>query len=364
MAIVFDVRSLEESEGGIPDYTRSLVAALCSKNTDDTFVMFTNSFRTSSMCNAINFGIPNKLLNASFSLRGKPYLDKKIEERTGKKVDLVFMPNMNFIALSPSAKLVLTVHDLSYERYPQFLSFRSRQWHAFVKPKKLFHSAHRIIAVSEYTKQDLIKTYGIQEDKIRVVHHGIDPYFFSLPKESREQLKIPKRYFLAVGMEKKKKNLPFLLAGYKEFQKDSAFHETPLLITGVHPHRPKNTGSILYLGYPSNKEYHALLSYAEALIYPSLFEGFGLPIVEAFACGTPVIASSHSSISEIGANALYPIDPFNISSLTKAMRDILMLPNLRRDLIEEGRKRASFFSWEECARKTRGVFEEVLSTNI
>lgn len=364
MTIVFDVRSLEESEGGIPHYTRSLIKAFQLEDKDDTLVMFTNSFRVASARNVINFGMPNKILDASFFLRGKPYVDKKIEQKIGKKVDLIFMPNMNFIAMSEEARLVVVAHDLSYEHYPQFLSLKSRQWHTLVRPRNLFHKAHRIIAVSEYTKKDLMRTYEVQGEKIHVVHHGIDSQFFTTPTKSREQLKLPRRYFLAVGMGSERKNIPLLLAAYQELRNNSSYHDVPLLITGVHSRHSPNISSIQYLGYPSKEEYHALLSHAEALVYPSLFEGFGLPVVEAFACGTPVIASAHSSIAEIGANAFYPIDPYNVSSLAKAMLDILTMPTLKQRLIEEGKKRAALFSWEQCARKTREVFKKALSQDL
>ncbi len=360
MTIALDARSLEESEGGIPDYTRCLTHALLSENMSDTIVVFTNSFRASRAHNDINFGIPNKLLNTSFALRHRPYVDQEIEKRIGRKVDLVFMPNMNFIAVSPQTKLVVTAHDLSYEHYPGFLSFRSRAWHTFVKPKKLFQRAHRIIAVSEYTKQDLIRTYGIPENKVHVVYHGIDSSFFLPYKISREQLKVPARYLLAVGMGSERKNLPLLLGAYQELRKDPSYHDISLLITGACNPYSRNVGSIQYIGYPSKTNYHGLLSYAEALVYPSIFEGFGLPILEAFACGVPVIASAHSSISEIGGDAFYPIDPFNVSSLATAMRDILTLPKLRQILSEKGRKRAEFFSWKKCATETLQVCKEVL----
>ncbi len=367
MTIAIDARAAQEKFGGIPSYTRAIVRNLVQAPSSHTFVLFANSFTSreldglnwKSNSSVVRFRIPNKLLSSSICAFGRPYLDTLVEKRFGKKIDLWFSPNLNFTSLSKKCPHIITAHDLSFEHYPKFYPKKSNFWHRAVRPRKTFLKATHIIAVSESTKNDLISTYSVLPDKISVVHHGIDCAYKETPRIAREQLDVGQQYILIAAASSARKNLENCIEAFHSLLRtDSRFRGLKLIVTGT---KKQSKGDVRHTGFVSQEIYHALLYYAEALVYPSFYEGFGLPMIEAFAAGTAVIASANSSLSEIGNDAFYPVDPYNTESIARAIASVITDKETRGLLKARGLKRAEMFSWEMTAAHMLSIFETCAS---
>ncbi len=356
MVIAIDIRSETGEYGGIPSYTKNIVSHLLALRCRHTFVLFSNSFKMRTIdeisyqqgVKTVNYRIPNKLFSFCLSFFQRPYLDILVQKKIGKKVDLWFSPNLNFIALSPQCALVITAHDLSYEFFPQFFSVKMRFWHRIVGPRRIFRRANHVIAVSHHTKNDLVSTYGLASDKVSVVYHGV--------ATNNKKPILSNRYILMVGAGSKRKNLHTLIEAFHQMKRECPdLADVKLIVTGLHD---KIVNDIIYMGYISKMLYLDLIGRAQLLVYPSFYEGFGLPLLEAFAASTAVIASAHSSLAEIGNDAFFPIDPYNTESLTHALKEVLRDKSLRDYLTDQGLKRAHEFSWDLAAQQTLKAFEQ------
>ncbi len=280
--------------------------------------------------------------------------------------DLLFVP-AHVLPLVRPCRSVVTIHDLGYLFFPQTHTPRRRlelhwstAWNVRV--------ATRVIAVSQATKEDLVRRYRVPPEKVRVVHHGVAPRF--RPTEDRSapaRYGLPERYLLYLGTLQPRKNLERLLRAYARLPAAAP----PLVLAGgkgwyferiAATIAELNLGSRLHLpGYIADADLPALLSAAVALVYPSLYEGFGLPALEALACGTPVIAANASSLPEVIGPAGLLVDPLDETALAEAMRRIVEDEGLRRDLRQRGLEQARLFSWERCAHETTAVLEEALA---
>jgi glycosyltransferase involved in cell wall biosynthesis len=311
---------------------------------------------------------PNKLLNAGMRLAAAPAVDRL----AGGNADLLWVPNLNFLAASPGLPLALTVHDLSFERYPEFFSTRRRLWHGAVGPRDLCLRAAAVLAVSEHTKRDLVELYGLPPERIAVTHEGCDPSFFEAPDasalaEAATRLRLPERFILHVGALEPRKNHQALLDAFHQLKPQSSFADLGLVLAGPKgwqngpirhaiarsPYRE----SIRLLGFVGTEDRRALYRLASVFAFPSFYEGFGLPPLEAMASGAPTVASFASSLGEVVGDAGILIDPYRPSELADAMAAALESGTLAEELSERGRARAAMFSWEACAKKTAAAFE-------
>lgn len=262
-------------------------------------------------------------------------------------------------------KLVLTIHDLSFEHYPETfrrdraLMLKLTRWSA-----KL---ASAVITVSENTKRDLMSLYGTPAEKIHVIYNAAGAEFAPCTDADklaglRAQLGIRKDYFLFVGALQPRKNLKRLLSAFRKAREKPGF-DYQLVVVGAEAwgKNPLSRGQqdVLAPGYVDAASLPVLYSGATALAYPSLYEGFGLPALEAMSCGTPVIASNSSCLPEICADAAVYIDPLDEADITRALWAVHENPALREKLHAQGLIRARRFSWSESARRTLEVYEHV-----
>jgi glycosyltransferase involved in cell wall biosynthesis len=258
---------------------------------------------------------------------------------------------------------VATVHDLAFLRMPELLTPQSRRYYGQVGAAA--RSADRIIAVSDCTRSDLIDLVGAPSARIDVVYEAADPRFRVLGADELPADDLPAEYFLFVGTREPRKNLVRLLEAYAALR-DRASEAPPLLLAG----RPGwlqddlearaaalgLDGQARFLGGVEPDRLVALYNRATALVYPSLYEGFGLPALEAMACGTPVLASNAGSLPEIVGDAARLVDPLDVATLSREMERLWREPGLRAELRERGLARAARFSWRRAAEETLDVY--------
>ncbi len=273
------------------------------------------------------------------------------------RLDVLFVPAHTLPLIKrPGLKTVVTVHDLGSEYLPQMHQFKQRLYLSFMQRYQL-NSATRIIAVSKVTKNDLVEKIGIDPKKIEVIYEGYDKEKFKYQKSNSKYGK----YFLFVGTVQPRKNLERIIKALAKLN-------DKLLIVGSRGwlsdeiyKLPKKLGiedSVKFLGYVPDEKLPALYSGAAALVFPSLFEGFGLPILEAQACGCPVITSNISSMPEVAGKGAILVNPYSVDDIVKGMERVAR-EGERVKLIKRGFENVKRFSWEKCARETLKVLENV-----
>ncbi len=275
----------------------------------------------------------------------------------GGKLDVFFSPAHYIPRLSPF-KTVVTIHDLSYLYFPdEFLKkdlYQLRNW-----TKYALKNAQHIIAVSKTTKKDIIKECSVPDGKISVIHNGYE----ICTGRSQPAPTISFPYFLSVGTIQPRKNLSTLIKAFSQFHvKHPSFK---LIIAGKKGWlyedifqqvvKMKMDKAVTFLGYVSDGKKINLFNNATAFILPSLYEGFGIPLLEAMSYGCPVISSNSSSLPEVGGSACLYFDPRNTTELVEKMELIISNKSLVNDLVAKGREQIKSFSWEEAGKKTLNV---------
>jgi len=273
-------------------------------------------------------------------------------------------------------KSVLTIHDILFESHPEFFPEFHRRLLKFFIPFSA-KRADRIISVSEFTKKQIMKYYRVPEEKITVIYEGASDKF--LPIRDKELIKpvlekygIKKRYILFVGRVEPRKNIVGLLnafvyiknKGMKDFclvivgNQDKIFQEKELF---DQIKELQLDSDVIFTGGVSDEDLPVLYNEAEVLVYPAFAEGFGLPVLEAMACGTPVVTSNTTSLPEVTGDAAILVNPYSSEEIGQALEKILNDDSLRRELALRGLQRAKKFSWQDAAKKTIEVYKEVLS---
>lgn len=268
----------------------------------------------------------------------------------------IFISPDGFCSLKTIIPQLLTIHDLGFEHYPHHTPFWVRNFYRKFSPKYC-EKAWKIMAVSAFTQQDIVNRYGIEPNKIEVVYNGFDLPLTPIPKHLATH---HPPYFIFVGAVHPRKNILGLLKAFEAFkQQHSLPHQ--LVIVGrkawmldaveafFATMQYKN--EVIWKEHAERDNLISLLQDATALVYPSWFEGFGIPLVEAMALGVPVIASSAAAIPEIVGDAAIIINPDNALAFATAMFDIVHKEELRTQLIEKGKLRAQYFKWDKSAKK-------------
>ncbi|MDP3057086.1 MAG: glycosyltransferase family 1 protein [bacterium] len=284
-------------------------------------------------------------------------------EMLNSKIDVLFIP-VHILPLIHPKRSVVALHGLEYEYFPELYPF----WHRLYlrwSTKYALKTAARIIAVSENTKKDLMKLYGGNVQKISVVYHGIgqEPKIMSQDPENNKRGSI-----VYIGRIEMKKNILGIIEAYNKFrQKNLQFSNKLILVGGTGFGFEKIASAInasafkkdiVLKGYVTESEKNDLLKNSSVFLFPSFYEGFGLPVLEAQAAGVPVITSNTSCLPEVaGAGAVF-VDPKNSREITMALEKVLSDEALRQDLIQAGYENTKRFSWEKCARETLKILIE------
>jgi glycosyltransferase involved in cell wall biosynthesis len=286
-------------------------------------------------------------------------------------VDLFHEPHFT-LPLGLRGRSVVTVHDLIHLKVPQYFSYAQRAYVRFMVRQAL-RNAGAIIADSGNTKNDLIELFGVAEERVTAIHCGVRPLFRPLKLEAvrrfREERKLTHPYLLFVGNVKPHKNVPTLLRAFSLLH--TRFPDLRLVFTGGKCLADRELARlaedlgildrITDLGHVEENALLATYSGAEALVLPSFYEGFGLPVLEAMACGVPTVVSTGGSLPEVAGDASLICDPNKPGIFAGAIEKILTDSALRSKLIQLGKQRSSQFSWQETARQTLKVYERVLN---
>lgn len=368
MNIAIDVRSLMEGRfSGVEQYTMQIIRGMLRVAPRHKYHLFYNAARPVTLpdfygdVHVQGFKYPNLLFNASQWLLGKPAWDTLV------KADVFFVPNSRLVPLKRDVPLVVVAHDLSFERFPEFFDGRRRVWHRLMSPKHLMRSADAVVAVSEHTKRDVSRLYGIEQEKITVIHSGVEvpPVPPALEVEGmRRRYHLPEKFVLYIGALEPRKNIATLVRAFDAIALSVPHDlviagergwrgEELLLALGEAVHRKR----IHVLGFVRESDKAALYAAADIFVYPSFYEGFGFPPLEALALGTPVITSFNSSLPEVVGEWATLVDPYNGGELAAVMKELLLdIPVVSEETRQEVQRR---YSWDRAARETLAVLETV-----
>lgn len=377
MNVFLDAQPLLGPQSGIYRYVQSLYSFLKQSHQYDVYLSFNRMLKDIQL-NAelsltqeqfMNTRYPYKVIRRF--LKPNPLYNLPIDFLSNVKADIYHGTNFTYLPVYKGKKII-TIHDLAYMRYPETTSERIYKHHSNWVPYCAMHCDH-IIADSIQTKRDIIDLLNIDEEKISVIYLAADYHFKPLHQKEisivLQNYSLPPSYFLFVGTLEPRKNLITLLKAFQLFKKNSDSCNK-LLLVGVKgwKYSPifewiKENGledDIICTGFITDEDLVAVYNGAIALLMPSIYEGFGLPIVEAMQCGIPVIGSNCTSIAEIVEHNGILLDPYNIEGWAMAMDSLSSSQNERSRLAALSLERASCFSWRETAMQTNRIYERLL----
>jgi len=274
------------------------------------------------------------------------------------------------------SRAVVTIHDIIHLLYPQFLPNRAALIYARVMIRRALVRADRIITVSYNSKRDLVDYFGIAPSRVEVIYNGVSPQFRpDVPEEDRrrvaEKYGLTRPYLLFLGGEKPHKNAQNVVRAFAEARRRRPDLPHALVLAGPKPANTARIDALIaaldvgrWIGRPgriAEEDLPGLFAGADVLLYPTLYEGFGLPVVEAMACGTPVLTSSTSALQEIAGGYAYLVDPLDVDAIARGIVLLTTDAKVRSDFVELGRKRARDFSWDKAAERTLEVYADALA---
>jgi glycosyltransferase involved in cell wall biosynthesis len=276
--------------------------------------------------------------------------------------DLFFSPD-GYLSLRTKVPSMNVFHDLNFEHYPKDLPWIERKFYRHYFPEYA-EKARRIATVSEYSKSDIVKLYGVDKNKIDVVYNGANENFKPIAapeiEKTRQKYTGGSPYFIFVGSLHPRKNLARLFAAFDLFKKSDE-QNVKLLIVGEKKwwtaeidtafEKMDAKADVIFAGRLTIDDLHLVLASALATAYVSYFEGFGIPIVESYYCDVPVITSNVTSMPEVAADAALLVDPFSVQSIADALTRMAKDEALRQALIEKGRERLKMFSWQKTSER-------------
>jgi glycosyltransferase involved in cell wall biosynthesis len=366
-----DLRCLQTPyRTGVGEYTFELLSAILRIDKVNNYYLYSNSFSPVELPKfngnnvfEVKFRFPNRLLNFSSLLLSRPKADELIKKKFNlNKLDYFFSPNLNFISLTKETKHILTVHDLTFDILPDFLTVKQLAWHRLTRPKKQCKEAYKILTPSENTKRDLISFYNIDPHKIKVIYPGISSNFASVNNNEtvKSKYNLPDNFLLFIGTIEPRKNISSLIRAFEEAGK-SLPEKYFLIIAGSPGWKNQEVLKLIQnspardliriIGYIDDKDKPDLYRRAKLFIYPSFYEGFGFPVLEAMHAGVPVITSNRSSLPELAGNACHLINPHRPAEICSAITKIIGDKIYRQKLIADGIKRAEKFNWENAAKE-------------
>ena len=374
MRIAVDAQTLLEQSAGITYYTKGLIEAVLKQDQTNYYDLLLWRLFPKKPLRMFGEG-------RNFSYRYQRFFPYKgfyklykwgipipLETFFGSH-DLYFFPN--FVAYPHlKGKSVVVVHDLTFEKVPQYVDRRNVDFLKKFVPPSVAKADH-VVVNCEFTKNELIDAYRVPAERVTVAYPGVDPGVF-YPRSEKEKEEVKKKYGIAkpfilyLGTLEPRKNVPAVLKAYASLPNRRDFN---LVLAGkkgwLYEEIFRTVGDlgleedVIFTGYVPEEDRPKLLSAAEVFVYPSFFEGFGMPVVEAQACGTPVIASNTTSLPEAVGDGGVLVDPKNISQLAEALEEVLSSGSLREKLVKKGLANARRFSWEASAAEVIKIFRSL-----
>jgi glycosyltransferase involved in cell wall biosynthesis len=360
-SVVFDARTI--GYPGIGRYVRELSSALLKAESPEAFAFLAPPGADVAFPGAADVRVARSKVYGATEQFEMP--------RLARGAVLFHAPHFNF-PLFWRGKLVVTIHDLIYLRHRESLDSPVKRAVARFLIGAACRRADALIAVSEHTKKDILAEFqGTDASKITVIHEAASSAFRPADEEAKNRVRatygIAGPFILFVGTLKPHKNLATLLSAMAAVRKEKGIRHTLVIAGRADDKHPEILGQVgaysfaRHIGEVSDEDLPALYSAAAAFVLPSLCEGFGLPVLEAMACGTPVIVSDASSLPEVAGSAAKSFDPLRVDALAEVLYTVLENHNLRVKMSVEGLDRARLFSWDAAAAQTLRVYEKVLS---
>ena len=358
MRVLFDART--SSWTGVGRYVTGLLSRLMDLSPIDLVVLTSEDFsyyqKIEKIYMRFNVLSTRGLFELTFASRRKG-------------IDIIHSP-MYVTPLLPSSRLVVTIHDLIPIRMPEVMTGKSRRSMYYLLNKLAVNNADAILVPSSSTKYDVIDIFRCSEGKVHVIPHALDDVFFNIRSRSSHTCKglhPEERYLLGIGNHKPHKNLVKLLKAFAITRKDV---ESKLVLIGTEDSLSSEIRAIIdklgikkevfFSGKLTDAELINLYSGALAFIFPSVYEGFGLPPLEAMACGVPVACSNSASLPEVVGDSALLFDPYTVDSIADAIIKITFDQKLRSSLTEKGRRRVRNFSWDSTATNILEVYNKII----
>lgn len=372
MRIAIDIRHLTHPRlSGVGLYTLNVLRVLSRISRDDEFFLFASGSKKtlarlpglpSRNMTLVTRRVPNRLL---FALLRMPF-GPTMERLLGHRVDAWWFPDGNI--LRTNLPYALTVHDLAIDIFPEFFTAKDRARHRVAHTPDIAKNAGAVLAVSESTAADVVMQWNVDREKISVTPLGVNaqytPHVAPSDRNYQRGYGLSQPYILFLATLEPRKNIESIIEAYDAYR--SAGNAAPRLVIaggeGWKADRVRKTvaaaahrADITFLGYVHEKHKPALYRGASAVVFPSFYEGFGLPVLEAMASGTPVITSFAGSLPEVGGDAAIYVDPFNVSDIVSAFGQLFHPttgPALKKLLTTRGILRARDFTWDKTAELT------------
>ena len=388
MRLLFDARTFVWSPAtGVSGYVLSSLKELASQRPSNQLVGFFNASRgvppppfQAPNVQWINRGWSNRILNAATILGMAPKMDRALGGgETRHASPLLWLPGFNYARWSPDVPMVLTIHDLAFMRMPEVYNLRWQLWHRLVRPTAMARKAAAIIVPSQATAEDVHELMGVPAERIHVIPHGINGGYgadvlgndggSSEPVETlRRNVSTPgirQPYLLYVGTIEPRKNVEAIVDSFGLVRRQHP--NLTLVLAGPWGWktsavrraigRSSAREGIRVLNYVPEDQRRALYRGAAALVWPSWYEGFGFPVLEAMAEGCPVIAGATSSLFEVAGDAALLVRPYDQAGLAQAIENVLSDERLAEMLRERGLERVKGFTWQAAAGKMWELFE-------
>ena len=381
MNIGIDIRPLmTKNKTGVGEYTFELLNAVFKLDTKNQYYLFYNAAKNYNLktlpwqqdnIHYIEGHYPNKFFNLALLFKLI-----KIDQFIPVKIDYWYAPNLNFFNLDPQIPYALTIHDLSFELFPEFYTTKQNFWHKIIEPKTQCRNAKLIIAPSENTKRDLVNYYQIPSEKIQVIYPGIDEKFsltnLTLATDKTRVLNrynLPENFILFLGSIEPRKNITTIIRAYEKLPPEMSAKYS-LIVVGAPGWKNKEiyetaiksplAAQIKFIGYIAAEDKPVFYHLSSLFIFDSFYEGFGFPLIEAMHMGTATITANRSSLPEITDNSSYLVNPNKISDLCQGIKTILTDLQLKNDYIKKGHLVAENYSWQKAAAHWLAALEKTI----
>lgn len=372
MKIGIMLRHYEQQEGGVKVYTKKLLPLLFSLGSRHQYVlMYQNPKLLGTYAHYPNVeevavGMPGTVPWDQIAV---PWMARK------RQIDLIFNPKFT-IPFFSKAKKMFVLHGSEWFVIPEHFK-KHDQWYFNAFVPWYCRRADAFIAVSNAVKNDAVRHTGVNPDKVYPIHNGFDPVLFQPVRDRdrllavREKYNLPERFILWCGQIESRKNVARLLRAFALIKDEVPHH---LVLAGqqrwstraeLQTMNELNLGDrILFPGWIQHGDLPAVYSLAQLFAFPSLYEGFGIPLIEAMACGCPIVTADTCAPPEVLAGAGCLVDPLSVEGIAAGMRKVLLDAPLREAMIEKGLERAKAFGWDKCARQVLAVFDALNASGI